>query len=148
MARIISEMLDQREIQKYLEGVVDPDMEWVLADIHADAEEWIATVDNGISINEDDSERCLLKYELWDGSPPLLTSWDRTWTGSVLLTSGRVVAVSGYSGGTSYGAAFDLGRRGAIWNVAVHRKSLGHDEFTPDIVSFTLLKLRFWPTTA
>ncbi|WP_433511798.1 hypothetical protein ACQP2T_49770 [Nonomuraea sp. CA-143628] len=147
MAKIISEMLDRREIQKYLEGVVDPDMEWVLADIHADAEEWIAAVDNGISINEDDSERCLLKYELWDGPPPLLTSWDRTWTGSVLLTSGRIVAVSGYSGGTSYGAAFDLGRRDTIWNIAIHRKSLGHDEFTPDIVSFTLLKLRFWPTT-
>ncbi|MEV4285412.1 hypothetical protein AB0K40_07885 [Nonomuraea bangladeshensis] len=141
-------MLDQREIQKYLEGVVDPDMEWVLADIHADSEEWIVTVDNGISINEDDSERCLLKYELWDELPPPLTSWDRAWTGNVLLASGRVVAVSGYSGGTSYGAIFDLGRRDTIWNVAVHRKSLGHGEFTPDIVSFTLLKLRFWPTTA
>ncbi|MFC5833765.1 hypothetical protein [Nonomuraea insulae] len=148
MARIISEMLDKREIQKYLEGVVDPDLEWMLADIHAGPEEWVTTVDNGISINEDDSERCLLKYELWDGPPPLLASWDRTWTGSVVLTSGKVVAVSGYSGGTSYGAVFDLGRRDTIWNVAINRKSLGHDEFTPDIVSFTLLKLTFWPTTA
>ena len=121
--------------------------QWVLVDIHADAAEWVATGDNGISINEDDSEHCLLKYELWDGPPPPLTSWDRTWTGNVLLTSGRVVAVSGYSGGTSYGAVFDLGRKDALWNIAIHRKTLGHDEFTPDIVSFTLLKLRFWIMT-
>ncbi|MEV4077200.1 hypothetical protein [Nonomuraea fuscirosea] len=66
----------------------------------------------------------------------------------MLLNSGKVVAVSGYSGGTSYGAVFDLGRRDTIWNVAIHRKALGHDEFTPDIVSFTLLKLRFWFATA
>ncbi|MFI6321456.1 hypothetical protein ACIBG8_28230 [Nonomuraea sp. NPDC050556] len=145
MPRIILELLDHREIPKYLEGVADLDEEWALAEIQADADEWIAVADNGISINENRSERCLIKYELWDGPPPPLSSWDRSWAGSVSLTSGKVVAVSGYSGGTTYGEEFDLGREDTVWKIAIHRKSLGHEEFTPDIVGFTLLKLQFWP---
>ncbi len=143
MAKIIKELLDSRDISKYLDGIADVDAEWDLYEI--DTVEWVAAGDNGIAINERGSERCLIKYELWDGPPPPIDSWDRSWSGSVRLTSGKVFAMSGYSGGTSYGEEFDLGRPDSVWQVRVHRKSLAHEEFTPEIVSFTLLKLQFWP---
>jgi hypothetical protein len=59
-------------------------------------------------------------------------------------TSGVVTAMSGASGGTSCGEEFDLGRQDSIWNARIYRKSLGHEEFTPDMVSLTLLKIQFW----
>ncbi|MER5426277.1 hypothetical protein [Streptosporangium roseum] len=144
MANVIAEILDRREISKYLSGVADVEAEWELDEIDTDAEGWIGTGDDGIAINENDSERCLIKYELWDGPPPPLASWDRTWSGSVHLASGKVHAVNEYSGNTFYGAEFNLGRGGTIWQLRIHRKSLSHEEFTPDLISFTLLKLQFW----
>ncbi|PZG56241.1 hypothetical protein C1I98_01620 [Spongiactinospora gelatinilytica] len=144
MAGIIAELLDPNEISKYLHGVSDAEETWALYDISGDPAEWITTGENGIVINERRSERCLIKYELWDDTPPLLASWDRNWTGSVRFTTGRVPAISGASGGTSYGEEFDLGRPDGDWNARVYRKSLGHEEFTPDLVSFTLLKVQFW----
>lgn len=144
MATLITEMLDRREIQRYLLGVADVDMEWVLDEIEIDTDEWVRTVDNGIAINEISSERCLIKYELWDQAPTPPTSWDRSWTGNVHLTSGKIVTISSYSGGTSHGTEFDLGRRDRVWNIRTYRKCLEHEEFTATIVSFTLLKLQFW----
>ncbi|MFC6575529.1 hypothetical protein [Planomonospora parontospora] len=38
-----------------------------------------------------------------------------------------------------------LGRENSVWRLRVHRRALGHEEFTPHIISFTLLKLQFWP---
>ncbi|MEV7807244.1 hypothetical protein AB0O28_30295 [Microbispora sp. NPDC088329] len=141
MAEMISELLDWREMLRYLTGIADVDAEWELYEV--DNAGWVATGDNGIAINED-AERFLIKYELWDGPPPPLDSWDSSWSGSVRFTSGKVYAVSVHSGDSSYGAEFDLGRPDSVWQVRVHRKSLGHEEFTPEIVGFALLKLQFW----
>ncbi|MEV6868434.1 hypothetical protein AB0M44_46580 [Streptosporangium subroseum] len=144
MASIITELLDQREIQKYLSGVAGVGKNWVLNEIPTDAEGWIGAGDDGIAIDEISSERCLIKYELWDGPPPALGTWDRTWSGSVRLTSGKINSVEQYSGDVSCSEEFDLGRENSVWQVRIHRKSLGHEEFTADIISFTLLKLQFW----
>ncbi|MER5620250.1 hypothetical protein ABT061_04315 [Streptosporangium sp. NPDC002544] len=144
MANIITELLDRREIPNYLSGVAAVGKDWVLNEIPTDAEGWIGTGDDGIAIDEINSERCLIKYELWDGPPPALDTWDRTWSGSVHLTSGKIEAVDQHSGSVSYGAEFDLGRENSTWQVRVHRKALGHEEFTPNIIGFTLLKLQFW----
>lgn len=144
MADIIGELLDQQVIPKYLEGIVDPDTTWAIHEINTESGAWIGTGENGIIINERESERCLIKYELWDGPPHSLDSWDRTWTGSVRFSSGKVIAISGHSGGTDYGQEFNLAQQNTVWNVRVHRKSLGYEDFTPEIVSFTLLKLQFW----
>ncbi|MEU4407529.1 hypothetical protein AB0F88_23645 [Streptosporangium sp. NPDC023963] len=144
MANIVTELLDEREIPKYLSGVACVDEDWVLDEIPFDEEGWIGVGDDGIAIDEIDSERCLIRYELWDGPPPALDTWDRTWSGSVRLTSGRIQSVDQWSGDVSYGAEFDLGRENGVWQVRIHRKALGHEEFTPDIVGFTLLKLQFW----
>ncbi|SFL19306.1 hypothetical protein SAMN05216275_1684 [Streptosporangium canum] len=144
MASIITELLDRREIEKYLSGVAGVGKNWVLNEIPTDAEGWIGTGDDGIVIDELGSERCLIKYELWDGPPPVLDTWDRTWSGSVRLTSGKINSVEQYSGDVSCNEEFDLGRENSVWQVRIHRKSLGHEEFTTDIVSFTLLKLQFW----
>ncbi|WP_214323081.1 hypothetical protein [Nonomuraea sediminis] len=146
MATLIDGILDRREMQRYVRGVVDADLDWVLDEVELPEDEWVRTVDNGIAINETHSERCRIKYELWDSSPPPLSLWDSSQTGRVHLTSGKIFAVSIYSGGESHGDVFDLGRRDHAWNVSVHRKALQHEEFTADIVSFTLLKLQFWPT--
>ncbi|MFI6498445.1 hypothetical protein [Nonomuraea typhae] len=82
------------------------------------------------------------------GSIPLcglnLPCWDRSWSGSVRLASGKIVSVSDHSGDSTYGEEFDLGRRDKVWQVRIYRKALGHEEFTQDIVSFTLLKIQFW----
>ncbi|MEU8382294.1 hypothetical protein [Streptosporangium sp. NPDC048865] len=144
MASITTELLDEREIQKYSSGVATVGKDWILDEIPIDEEVWIGTGDDGIAINEINSERCLIEYELWDGPPPALDTWDRTWSGSVRLTSGRIQSVDQWSGGVSYGAEFDLGGTNDIWQVRIHRKALGHEEFTPDIVGLTLLKLQFW----
>ncbi|MFC6575536.1 hypothetical protein [Planomonospora parontospora] len=148
MAELIAELLDRREIPKYLEGVEDVATGWALNETPTDAEGWIGTGDDGIAIHEIDSERCLIKYELWDGPPPALNTWDRTWSGSVRLTSGKIRAVNQYSGGESYGAVFDLGRKNGVWRIRAYRKALGHEEFTPDLISFTLLKIQFWLESA
>ncbi|MEV4108632.1 hypothetical protein [Nonomuraea sp. NPDC049695] len=144
MASIIAELLDRSEISKYLLGIADVEGEWGLYKLRTDASEWIAAIDNGIAIDEAQSKRCLIKYELWDGPPPPCDSWDGTWSGNVLLPSGVVFAISGYSGDIFHGAEFDLGRRDSVWQVRIHRKRLGYEEFTPDLVSFTLLKIQFW----
>lgn len=145
MANLIDGILNRREIQQYLRGVVDVDLDWVLDEVELPEDEWVRTVDNGIAINETYSERCRIKYELWDDTPPPLPLWDRSQTGRVRLTSGKIVAVSSYSGGMSHGDVFDLRRQDHTWNFRLHRKALQHEEFTAGIVSFTLLKLQFWP---
>jgi hypothetical protein len=147
MANVIAELLDRQEIRQYLEGILDVEEEsWVLTEIDTDAEGWIGSRPNAITINEIDSERCLIKYELWDDTPPSLETWDRSWSGSVRLMSGKIFAISQYGGGESQGEEFDLGRRDRVWSVRVHRKALSHEEFTAGIISFTLLKLQFWPS--
>ncbi|MEW9527327.1 hypothetical protein [Microbispora sp. NPDC049125] len=142
MTEIIGELVDPHGILKYMTGVADVDAEVDLYDI--DTVEWVAAGDNAIAINVD-SERCLIKYEVWNGPPPPIDSWDRSWSGSVRFASGKVVAISSYSGDSSYGAEFDLGRPGGVWGVRVHRKSLAHEDFTPELISFALLKIQFWP---
>ncbi|QFY07254.1 hypothetical protein GBF35_11640 [Nonomuraea phyllanthi] len=145
MASIVVELLDKREISKYLIGIADVEAEWGLRYIAIKKDEWIRTGDNGIRINEGQSERCLVKYELWDKPPPPLDCWDRTWSGSVRLTSGLVFALNDcHPGEAYYGAEFNLGQRDTVWQVRIHRKALGYEEFTPDLISFTLLKLQFW----
>ncbi|MEV0232316.1 hypothetical protein [Nonomuraea sp. NPDC050786] len=144
MASIIAELLDRRKISSYLIGIADVEAEWDLYKVNAGTSAWITVCDNGIAIDEAQSERCLIKYELWDGPPPPCDSWDRTWSGNVSLASGVVFAISGYAGDVFHGAEFDLGRRDSIWQVRIHHKPLGYEEFTPDLVSFTLLKIQFW----
>ncbi|MFI7611538.1 hypothetical protein ACIBP6_10005 [Nonomuraea terrae] len=143
MTQIIAELLDRQEILKYLTGIADVEEESDVYDIDTDG--WIETGDNGIAI-EIDSERCLIKYELWDGAPPPLDSWDRSWSGSVRFASGKVCTLSDYDGNTAYGEE-SLGRRSTLWQVTIHRKALGHEEFTPDLVGVTLLKAQFWPAS-
>ncbi|MFI7634311.1 hypothetical protein [Nonomuraea sp. NPDC049400] len=145
MASIIAALLDGREISKYLIGIADVEAEWDLYKISTDASGWVGTGDNGIAIDEAQSERCMIKYEFWDGPPPPFDSWDRSWSGSVHLASGRVFSISGRSGDAFHGAEFDLGQRDNVWQVKILRKSLGYEEFTPDLISFTLLKAQFWP---
>ncbi|GAA3214278.1 hypothetical protein [Nonomuraea helvata] len=144
MASIIAELLDRREVSKYLIGIADVEAEWDIYNLSSYMSEWIRVSDNGIAIDEAQSERCLIKYELWDGPPPLCDSWDGTWSGSVYLASGAVFAINGHDGNVFWGAEFDLGRRHSVWQVRIHRKRLGYEEFTPDLVSFTLLKIQFW----
>ncbi|MET8007899.1 hypothetical protein [Nonomuraea glycinis] len=143
MTEIITELLDRQETLKYLTGIADVEEESDVYDI--DPEGWISAGENAIVINERESPRCLIKYELWDGEPPPLDSWDRSWSGNVRLASGRVFALSDYDGDTTYGEEFDLGRRDTLWRVSIHRKALAHEDFTPDLVGVTLLKARFWP---
>ncbi|WP_211264016.1 hypothetical protein [Streptosporangium amethystogenes] len=60
------------------------------------------------------------------------------------LTTGRIQSVDQWSGGVSYGEEFDLGKENSAWQVGIHCGALGHEEFTPSIISLTLLKLQFW----
>ncbi|MFC6087476.1 hypothetical protein [Sphaerisporangium aureirubrum] len=145
MVNVVTELLDPNAMSRYLSGVADVEDAGDLYEIETDADGWVGTGDNGIAIDDTDGERFLIKYELWDGAPPPLASWDDSWSGSVRLESGKVRAVSQYSGDESYGAEFDLGRPEAAWQVRVHRKYLRHEEFTADVVGVTLLKLQFWP---
>lgn len=144
MAEIIAELLDREEIPKYLSGVMDIEGEPDVDAIDADAGGWIGIGDDGISISETGSNSCLIKYELWNEPPPPLDGWDRAWTGNAHLSSGRVCSVNQSSGDVSYGQEFDLGHRDRDWQVRIYRKALSHDEFTANIVSFTLLKIQFW----
>jgi hypothetical protein len=141
----VTELIDPDARPRYLTGVADAEEEADLDEIDVDADGWAGAGDNGIAIDGADGERFLVKYELWDGAPPPAESWDDSWSGSVRLESGKVHAVSQYSGDESYGAEFDLGRRDSVWRVRVHRKCLHHEEFTADLVGVTLLKLQFWP---
>ncbi|WP_436757555.1 hypothetical protein [Streptosporangium sp. V21-05] len=147
MARIITQLIDEREIPKYLSGVADIEAEGELDEIDTDSGGWVGAADDGIAINEMDSERCLIKYELWDGPPlpPIRDTWDRTWSGSVRLTSGKVHAVNEHSGDTFYGAEFDLGEKNRVWRVKIHRSFLGHQSLAPDLVGITLINIQFWP---
>ncbi|MEO3812036.1 hypothetical protein ABGB17_23820 [Sphaerisporangium sp. B11E5] len=145
MVNVVTELLDPNVMSRYLSGVADVEDDGELDDIETDADGWVGAGDNGIAISERNGERFLVKFELWDGAPPPLDSWDRSWSGAVRLSSGKIRAVSQHSGDESYGAEFDLGRRDGVWQVRVHRKALSHEEFTAEVVGFTLLKLQFWP---
>lgn len=67
---------------------------------------------------------------------------------SLYLTSGKICAISCYSGDYDYFEKFDLCRRDQEWQFRVHRKLLSHEDFTADIVGFALFKLQFWSPVA
>ncbi|WP_440067057.1 hypothetical protein [Streptosporangium sp. OZ121] len=123
-------------------GVAGIGAEWELDEIETGSEGWIGT-DDEIAINEKDSERCLTKYELRDGPPPPLDTWDRAWSGSLRSISGKVRAVNEYSGDALYGAESDLGREGRVRQVRIHRNPLDHEDFTPDLICAALINMRF-----
>ncbi|SDM31369.1 hypothetical protein SAMN05421874_1537 [Nonomuraea maritima] len=53
--------------------------------------------------------------------------------------------MSSWSGDSSYGAEFDLGRRDQEWRFRIHRKFPSDGDFTTDIISLVLFKVQFWP---
>ncbi|MCK2212464.1 hypothetical protein MF672_001420 [Actinomadura sp. ATCC 31491] len=143
MPTLLAELLDPHKRSDHLYGVADVEEPWHLYEIDLAAGDWAGAADNGVALQWR-ADTHLLKYELWDGPPPPLTTWDATWSGSVRMGCGRVSALSGHGGGVFSGAEFDLGRREAVWQVRVHRKSLGHEEFTAELVGCTVFKIQFW----
>ncbi|GIH62869.1 hypothetical protein [Microbispora siamensis] len=142
MAEIIKRLLDPQKIERYLKGVADVEAPWSVAGL-LPRDMWISRGPDGIALSATRCEHALIEYELWDGEPPA-SDWDESWSGSVHLTSGKVLALSGYQGDTTEYEEFDLGRRDHEWQVRVHRKLLSHENFTADIIGFALFKLQFW----
>ncbi|GAA3423683.1 hypothetical protein GCM10018953_08660 [Streptosporangium nondiastaticum] len=140
MAGIIKTLLDSRKIERYLVGVVDVEAEWDLF-----GPERADVVPRSIALEATYCDHVLIKYELWDGEPPAM-SWDESWPGTIHLPSGRMHAISCHSGELDYYEEFELGHPGRQWQFRVHRKLLGHEDFTADIVGFSLFKLQFWPS--
>jgi hypothetical protein len=112
--------------------------------------EWIGVGDNGLTLRSGDNTIAYIRYELWDASPSIDPSWERSWAGSVFFSSGRITAVSFYSATIewSYHTPFDLGRHRTDWQTRVAAKKLtGEHEpgFPPIWHQATLFKLQFWP---
>ncbi|SNR97001.1 hypothetical protein SAMN05216276_100244 [Streptosporangium subroseum] len=146
MAEIIKTLLDPRKIQRYLEGIVDVedvDAKDRISGFFATGEIWADSSLNAIALDPTHCDHALIKYELWDGEPAA-TDWDESQSGSIHLTSGKVYAISSWSGGVTYNEEFDLGRRDQEWRFRIHRKFLSDEDFTTDIISLVLFKVQFW----
>ncbi|MEU1720626.1 hypothetical protein [Nonomuraea sp. NPDC005692] len=146
MAQIIKAFLDPQKISRYFNGIVDVEdisAEWRVVELSASGEIWSESAPNLIALDPTRCDQALIKYELWDGEPPT-SNWDESRLGTVHLTSGKVAAISSWSGDTTYNDEFDLGRRDQDWRFEVHRKFLSHEDFTTDIISLVLYKVQFW----
>ncbi|MEV4383376.1 hypothetical protein [Streptosporangium sp. NPDC049644] len=142
MAEIVKTLLDPRKITSHLQGVADVEASWSVAG-GAYGEVWVHSGPNGIALNTNYCDHALVEYELWDGEPPA-SNWDESQSGSICLTSGKICAISCYSGELNYYEEFDLGHRSHEWQFRAHRKLLNHEDFTADIIGFALFKLQFW----
>jgi hypothetical protein len=150
MAEIIKTFLDPSKIRRYLEGIVDVedvDAEDRIQDLFTTSEIWSDSGPNTIAFDPTHCDHALIKYELWDGEPAA-SDWEESRSGSVHLTSGKVYAISSWSGDTTCHEEFDLGRRNHEWRFRIHRTFLSHEDFTTDIISLVLLKVQFWSSAA
>ncbi|GLW99591.1 hypothetical protein [Microtetraspora sp. NBRC 16547] len=146
MAQIIKTFLDPRKISRYLEGIVDTedvDATWQIHNLITTSEIWSDSGPNAIALDSTHCDDALIKYELWD-SEPTASDWGESRSGSVYLTSGKVQAMSSWSGDSTYNEEFDLGRRDQEWRFRIHRKFLSEEDFTTDIISLVLFKVLFW----
>ncbi|MEV8637005.1 hypothetical protein AB0395_35730 [Streptosporangium sp. NPDC051023] len=144
MAEVIKALLDPGKIQRYLKGIADVEAERSLFELSTHGEIWAESGPDAIALDAAHCDHALIKYELWD-SEPVALNWDESWAGSVHLTSGKVFAVSPYSGDLAHHEEFDLGRRDREWQLRVYRKLLSHEDFTTHVIGFALFKLQFWP---
>ncbi|WP_433434810.1 hypothetical protein [Nonomuraea sp. CA-141351] len=146
MAKIIKTFLDPKKIWRHFDGIVDVEdvsAEWRIYELFTTSEIWSDSDSNVIALDPTHCDHALIKYELWDGEPTT-SDWDESRSGTVQLTSGKVYAISSWSGSTTYSKEFELGRRDQEWRFRIHRKFLGHEDFTTDIVSLVLFKVQFW----
>lgn len=146
MAQIIKTFLDPQKILRHLHGIIDVedvDATWQIHDLFTTSEIWSDSSPNAIALGPTHCYEALIKYELWDGEPPA-SDWGEDRSGSVYLTSGRVYAMSSWSGGSSYSDEFNLGRRDQEWRFRIQRKFLSDEDFTTDIISLVLFKVQFW----
>jgi hypothetical protein len=104
---------------------------------------WADSDLNAIALDPTRCDDALIKYELWDGEPAA-SDWGESQSGSIHLTSGKVYAISSWSGSVTYNEEFDLGRRDHEWRFRIHRKFLSDEDFTTDIISLVLFKVQFW----
>ncbi|WP_214106777.1 hypothetical protein [Acrocarpospora catenulata] len=142
MTEIVKRLLHPHKIERYLQGVADVEAPWSVAG-GTSRDLWIESGPDGIALDATNCDDVLIEYELWDGEPPA-SNWDESRSGSIYLTSGTICAISSYSGESDHYEEFDLGRRDHEWQFRVHRKLLSHENFTADIIRFTLFKLQFW----
>ncbi|GGQ27072.1 hypothetical protein GCM10010140_66520 [Streptosporangium pseudovulgare] len=90
-------------------------------------------------------DHVLVKYELWDGEPPAM-DWDESWAGAVHLPLGKDPRDQLPLRRTGLLRRVRAGPPGRRWQFRVHRKLPGHEDFTVDIVGFSLFKVQFRPS--
>jgi hypothetical protein len=111
-------------------------------------DEWLNTGPNGITLESSGNGSFYVRYELWSGPPPA-DSTAEAWSGTILITSGKISALSGFF--DDLHTVFDLGELDTVWNVRVQRKTFRNDtepDFPRDAYHADLFRLQFWPTAS
>src|SRR5437868_5194134 len=109
MAQIVKAFSDLGKISRYLDGIVDiedDDATWQIYDFSTTSEIWSESGPNVIALDPTRCDDALIAYELWDGEPATL-DWGDSRSGSVYLGSGRVSAMSAWSGNGTYSEEVD-----------------------------------------
>ncbi|MFG1958292.1 hypothetical protein [Nonomuraea sp. NPDC049028] len=111
--------------------------------------EWLDAGPNGITLKPSGRGSVYVRYELWSGPPPTDLPAE-AWSGTILITSGKISALSGgYGDDDDLHTVFDLGRPDMVWNVQVGRRTLENDvepDFPRHAYHTDLFRLQFWPT--
>ncbi|MFC6082919.1 hypothetical protein [Sphaerisporangium aureirubrum] len=110
--------------------------------------EWMDIGPNGVTLHAKWDAQAYVRYELWTAPPPRDPTWQKTWTGEVHLTTGRIASVSSSEGFVDHGTPFDLGRPATTWNLRVRWKPLVNARepgFPDDAYRADLFTLQFWP---
>ncbi|GII62274.1 hypothetical protein Skr01_23590 [Sphaerisporangium krabiense] len=156
MAELIRSFTEPENLREVY-GVVaveDEDGELGLADpsaweIGLPAEgEWLDTGPNGVTLQPSGKGSVHVRYESWSGPPTEVWSAD-AWSGTILITSGKISALSDVQGDERLHTVFDLGERDAVWNVRVQRKVFENDtepDFPRHAYHAEFFRLQFWPT--
>ncbi|GAB3890637.1 hypothetical protein GCM10027612_35170 [Microbispora bryophytorum subsp. camponoti] len=89
-----------------------------------------------------------VRYELWDGPPEALESWEALWNGELRIDSG-MLALSEYSAEhePEEFEPFDLGETGVSWSVRVLTRVMTNTEepdFPRDMYQVQLYRLQLW----
>jgi len=157
MADLIKELVEQDGIIG-LAGFTDMGVEegeypseYTIWDIESPAEgEWLNVRPNVVAVHVASEASSYVRYELWDGPPPIDPSWPRSWEGELFLASGRICAASLVPAFAEhdYHAVFDLGAAATNWPIRIYSKSPeDHPEpgFPRIVGGPVLFKLQFWP---
>ena len=111
-------------------------------------ESWIEVGPNALVCATPRDITAHVRIERWSDQPPVPESvWDHSWTGEIVLRTGKINLRGFHNPTWGVHEVFDLGHQDATWLVRAQHKTLENDretDFPRDIYRAEIYKFQFW----